>query len=394
MATVNTNDLRIKNAKNLIDSFNGPSNEAQAYLFFGKSTAWADDNAPPTPTNNWKEFYTTYDDMLALKRINDVDALHVIPRVTWISGLVFDVYKQNYNSVNKAYSGASNLYDCNFFAINQQNNVYVCLDNNSNSKSLVEPMNAGNEPFYTSDGYQWLRLYKVSSSDITYHTTNNFIPITDNLVNTTPDGAVYTCFIDVPGLDYTTVPAGGPNQIPAYYANITGDGTGAVAKVSVSAGSITKIEVVRSGSGYTFAEIDFRANHVYASLADLDAVVNGLNPLGDGTFRSSVVIPPPGGWGTDLVRELGGTRVCVFTTLGDDGDVDLGGTFRQVGIIQDPILTGTDPETVAALYAVTATEGNAVYTPGVLLSQTVPNGIAKGTVGAWDQVTRVLKYTQ
>ena len=133
MATVNTNDLRIKNAKNLIDSFNGPLNEALAYLFIGKSTAWPDDNAPPTPDNSWKEFYTTYDDMLALKRIYDIDAYHVIPNVAWTSGLVFDVYKQNYSSLNKAYSGANNLYNANFYTRNQNNFVYACLDNNNTS---------------------------------------------------------------------------------------------------------------------------------------------------------------------------------------------------------------------------------------------------------------------
>ena len=397
MATVNTNDLRIKNAKNLLDSLNGPNNEAQAYVFIGRSTEWPDDNAPPTPTNSWKEFYTTYDDMLAAKRINDIDAYHMIPKVSWTSGLVFDVYKQNYSSVNKSYSGANNLYACMFYTINQQNNVYACLDNNSNSKSTVEPMNAGNEPFYTSDGYQWLRLYQVESSDITYHTTNNFIPITDTLVNTTTDGAIYTCFIDVPGMDYSTVPAGVPNQIPAYYANITGDGTGAVAKVSVSAGEITKIEVVRAGSGYTFAEIDFRANYVYASLPDLDAEVNGLNPVGDGTFRSTVIIPPPGGWGTDLVRELGGTRVCIFSILSNTAeDVSFGGTFRQIGMIQDPVITGTNPETLSATYAVYVTEGTTGdnFVVGETISQAVTGGTAKGTVVYWDESNKVLKYTQ
>ena len=401
MATVNTNDLRVKNAKNLIDSFNGALNEAQAYLFIGRSTGWPDDNAPPTPDNSWREFYTTYDNMLSLKRVNDIDAFHMIPRVTWTSGIVFDIYKQNYNSVNKAYSGANNLLDAMFYTINQNNDVYVCLDNNSNAQSTVEPQNTGLVPFYTSDGYQWLRVYNVSSGEMLDHTTTNFIPITNTEVVSTTDGAIFTAIIDVPGAGYTTVPAGAANQIPFYYANIDGDGTGAVAKVYVSAGSITKIEIVRSGSGYTFGEIDFSANNVYENLPDLDAGTNGLNPEGDDTFRSTVIIPPPGGWGTDLVRELGGVRVGIFSHLNyNQFDFISNCTFRQIGLIQDPVVSGTNPDTLAAYYGVNVTELTTDnYIIGEEITQVITGagftgGTAKGTVVGWDSTTKILRYTQ
>ena len=53
MATVNLNDLRVKNASNLLDSLNSPSNQAQAYMFIGRPVVWpTGDNNPPTPTNN------------------------------------------------------------------------------------------------------------------------------------------------------------------------------------------------------------------------------------------------------------------------------------------------------------------------------------------------------
>ena len=41
MATVNTNDLRIKNAENLIDSVDG------SYIFIGRPTQWDVDIAVP-----------------------------------------------------------------------------------------------------------------------------------------------------------------------------------------------------------------------------------------------------------------------------------------------------------------------------------------------------------
>ena len=63
---------------------------------------------------------------------------------------------------------------------------------------------------------------------------------------------------------------------------------------------------------------------------------NGIDPLGDGGFRTTVIINPPGGWGTDLVRELGGTRVGVFSDFkSTNPDYVLESEFRQVGIVSD-----------------------------------------------------------
>jgi hypothetical protein len=65
------------------------------------------------------------------------------------------------------------------------------------------------------------------------------------------------------------------------------------------------LRVVRAGSGYTYGTLEFTANKCYQSLPNLDAEKNALNPGGDGTFRSTVVVPPPGGWGTDLQERTG-----------------------------------------------------------------------------------------
>ena len=143
--------------------------------------------------------------------------------------------------------------------------------------------------------------------------TNNFIPITDEKVVSTDEGAIYTVFIDSRGDDYTSMPRGVNNNIPYYYCNINGDGKDAVARVQVTGGKISEVRVVRHGEGYTYAKLDFAANYVYESLNDLDNEQNGIDPLGNGGFRTTVIINPPGGWGTDLIRELGGTRVGVFS---------------------------------------------------------------------------------
>ena len=136
------------------------------------------------------------------------------------------------------------------------------------------------------------------------------------------------------GTGYTNNPSG-VNQLLHYYAKISGDGSGAVAKVSVSNGAITEVVVTRPGVGYTYAELIFEAGKVYATEGELDLGINGLNPLGNNNLRTTVVIPPPNGWGSNPARELGGTRVGVF----DEPDVSLfPGSFRQIGIITNPTI--------------------------------------------------------
>ena len=198
MATVNLNDLRIKNAKNFIASLNTDAepSAAEAYIFIGRPDVWpTGDNNPPTPTNNFREFYNTYDQMLSLKRVRDTDAYHMLPRYKWQSGTTYDIYNPNYSSQSKSFTGQTNLYDCKFVVENTNHSVYVCLFNNSNVASTVEPQDAGDEPFITSDGYQWLRVYDIPASNIEDHTTDNYIPIIQNNVVVSVDARITSMVI-------------------------------------------------------------------------------------------------------------------------------------------------------------------------------------------------------
>ena len=88
----------------------------------------------------------------------------MIPRLDWTSGAVYDIYRHDYSINNRSFSGASNLLNAGWIVINSANAVFACLGNNKNTASTVEPQNTGNEPFYTSDGYQWLFLYSLTAS--------------------------------------------------------------------------------------------------------------------------------------------------------------------------------------------------------------------------------------
>ena len=418
MATINSNDSRTRNAQNLIESYNEADGDASAYLFIGKPQNWENDAEPPVPFNNVKEYYQVHNDMLSLKRVNDFDVHMMIPRVSWSSGAVYDMYRHDYSSETPSFSGASNLFDAVYYVLSSNNYVYVCLNNNGDRPSLVEPQNISDTPFVTSDDYQWLKLYKVDTFNQQNYATNNLIPIVADDVTQTVPGSVYTVLIDDGGSRYTNNPDGPIADVPDYYCNIVGDGTGAVAKVKIRNGIVQEAEVIRPGSGYTFANLDFTPGRIYKGLTQLDDKRNGLNPLGDGRFRSSVIISPPGGWGFDrdplaedsvndnksieqLSRQLSARTVCVFSNLKDNlTDFFTDTTFRQIGILKEVEYSDDkfkNSDTLSAVHSIKVrhVSGPDDFTIGETVTQEVEYNynleIANALVVGWDSVNGILR---
>ena len=406
MATINTNDLRAQNARNMVNTLEGY--ETNSFVFVGGITPWENEEQPPVPVNSFKEIYRTHHEMLALSAINVGDVFHMIPKVRWTAGVVYDMYRHDYSPEITSFQGANNLYNSIFYVINSNNDVFVCLYNDKDTPSRIEPQNTFNEPFYTSDGYQWLRLYNIDDYYIKNRTTQNFMPIVEDPGNTLlPNGAVYTVVVDSPGNNYTTLARGKSNVVREYYCRIVGDGEGAVARVLIENGSIDRVDVVRPGSLYTYATLDFVANRVYSSLVDLDNDRDGLDPKGDQTFRSTVIISPPGGWGLDLVRQLGGTRVGVFSDLKFNYDELLPNTeFRQIGILSNPETQQLNPITMVGCYTVKVDvrDDNKEYIYGEEINQVVTfrdqdgnlikQRLARGVVSGWDRDSGLLRYNQ
>ncbi|AEC52956.1 baseplate wedge [Synechococcus phage S-CRM01] len=417
MTTVNSNDMRINNAKRLLDSLNGPGPnfDAYTYLGIGRPLPWSDltdpsidDSNPPTYKNNTQDFNNFYYQLISLKRLNDVYGYTMASKYTWSSGIVYDMYRHDYSSKNSAVSGATDLYDARFYVVTSTFDVYICLyngvtpTNTTGNVSTVEPIGNNPEPFETSDGYIWLYIYTIPQNIREFITTNH-IPIDRNYTSTPTPGEINSIVIDTVGTNYTSLPAGLSDPLPYYYCRVVGDGEGCVARVQVTNGSISKIEVVEPGVNYTYAKLDFTGGNVYKSAEDLASNSNGLNPLGDGNFNSTCIISPPGGWGYDLTRQLGATTVGLF------GDLDMNIndfindiTFRQVGIVQNLEFSDIEFQNNSTLSGHYAVRLESFSGPGFTLLETINqtveingvNKIAKGTVIGWDSSTGILRYIQ
>lgn len=422
MATIKTNDSRTQNARNLMDSFNRANGDASAYVFIGGVTPWENDDDPPEPTNNLDEYYKVHGEMLSLKRVNDIDVHYMIPKIKWISGTTYDMYRHDYNTVTTSASKANNLYDCVFYVHSSNNFVYVCLNNDNDSPSVVEPQNISDSPFVTPDGYQWLKLFRVKDEDQKYYSTTNLLPIVDHEYITSDEGAIYTVLVDEPGTRYTNNPAGPVGDVMDYFCHIVGDGVGGVAKVQVRNGGISGVTVIRPGQGYTYAKLDFTAGRVYKGLTQLDQLRNPLNPLGDNDFRSTVIISPPGGWGYKyndfldeeenaiearhrLALQMCSRTVGVFSSFKDpllDAYPDT--TFRQIGILHN-VETTEENQNAYSLSAVHTVKIGSINLGlrvdiGDKISQSVTNvdsslgDKAVGTVVSWDGDNMILRYIQ
>jgi len=130
------------------------------YLSIGKITPWGATQGSDIPvrsldsveddTNFWRG-------MIAAKRINRSDVSFVIRRVDWTSGTVYTAYRNNVDLFD-------DLSPADFYALVDEERVYICIDNNLGSQSLIPPTHTDSIVRKLSDGYRWKFLYQIPES--------------------------------------------------------------------------------------------------------------------------------------------------------------------------------------------------------------------------------------
>jgi hypothetical protein len=88
---------------------------------------------------------------------------------------------------NVSPSGATSLDTAKFYVLTNDNNVYMCLDNNNGSPSTVKPYSTTHESVFTDDGYVWKFMYTIPNS-----LANKFVSQTDIPVTTAVNSTYYS----------------------------------------------------------------------------------------------------------------------------------------------------------------------------------------------------------
>ena len=407
MAAVVTDQFRILNASNFIDSVLDDNNSYYVFLGlpnssavgFGRTSDWSSaTSGPPSPTDNF-QYLTHYRDTgIFGKRVTSTNIRRVIRKVQWTSNTAYDMYRHDYSSSNTTpNSGTSRLYDSNYYVINSDFRVYVCIDNGSSGTNLkggrskFEPTSTDLQPFTAgSDGYTWKYLFSISPSDIIKFDSieyialpNDWLTSTDSQIQSvreagdsdTNNNQIKKVYIKNAGLGYT-----------ASTYDILGDGTGGRVSINVdSNGAITSTDVVTGGKGYTFGIVDLERTGTISSPANLIPI-----------------IPPSKGHGYDIYTELGADRVLIYARFDDSTkDFPVDTKFAQVGIVKNPKeyssgVTTFTGSTYSSSYALKLDNSyTGTPTVGEKVTQTQSSTeIAKGWVSSYDSSTKVLKYFQ
>ena len=415
MSAIVTDQFRILNANNFVESVENTNNSyyvfvglsnptgAGSLVGYGRSANWNSDT--PSPIDSFSYRSHTSDTMMFGKKVSSANIRRIIRRVDWVAGNRYEIYRDDYSAKNQSpLTAANRLYDANYYVLNSDFKVYICIDNGSTGTNPLgnvsqdeptftdlEPSKAGN----SGDGYVWKYLFTVSPSDIIKFDSTEFITVPNNWSTSTDsqiravrengdsnvnENQIKHVYIEKAGNNY----ANGLGQ----EVDIIGDGTGAKARVDVVNGSITDVTVSAGGKGYTYGLVD---------LGTLNSNVTSTNQA-----KLIPIIPPGLGHGSDVYTELGTDRVIVYARFDDSTkDFPIDTKFSQVGIVKNPTKVGTSvtytDNTYSSLPAVKFETVSGTPEVGEEIKQVLaisPNigKVAKGYIASYDVETKVMKY--
>ena len=382
---------------------------------------YSTENVPPVPLDNLTEKYSIYSDIIAAKRITSSYARSVVRRYNWdtANNPKFDMWKPNYSDtpagggqvgVGTALGGSA-ISGAKFYVMNQGYEVFKCL---YNGESVANPsgVNVVHEPktnpsaglgtyangiFTAPDAsYIWKYMYTMPTDDVLAFLSSDFMPI----AAAGESSRVATETAAVPGsLNVALIKDAGTGLTNGtFYAPVLGDGTGAIAKLTVAGGALSAVEMQAVGSGYTYASVAIVTGIPSGTSGSTEAI--GL--FSDVALTVSqavaatsephleVILSPQGGHGSDFETELNTKRVMAnirLTFVESAGDFPVDNDFRRIGIVKDPYDYGTSTfstsDTLSGLKAVKITGATGDYTQDEMITQTVAGGTAKGTVVSW-----------
>ena len=417
MPAIVTDQFRILNANNFVESVENTNNSYYVFIGlsnptgaptlagYGRTSDWNTSSKTPAPVDSFSYRAHSGDTMMFGKKISSANIRRIIRRVDWTSGSRYEIYRDDYSATNQSpLTQANRLYDANYYVLNSDFKVYVCIDNGSSGTNVLgnisqdeptftdlEPSKAGN----SGDGYLWKYLFTVSPSDIIKFDSTEFITVPNNW-STSIDSQIRAVRengnsdVNLNQIKHVYIENAGTGYANglAQEVDILGDGTGAKARVDVVNGKITDVTVSAGGKGYTYGLVD---------LGTLNSNVSAT-----GRAKLIPIIPPGLGHGSDVYSELGTDKVIIYARFDDSTkDFPVDTKFAQVGIVKNPTKVGTDvvfsDNTFSSLQAFKFSTVSGTPQVGEEISQVLtisPNTgkVATGFVASFDKETKVLKY--
>ena len=410
MAAIVTDQFRILNANNFVETVDnsansyyvvgGLANPALA-VGFGRTTTW--NTNTPNPTDNFNYINHAGDTQIFGKKVTSANVRRLITRRNWTQGTRYEMYRHDYSVTSPSpVTNSTRLYAANYYVMNKNFDVYICIDNGSSGISTTgnasqeEPLFTDLEPTRageSGDGYIWKYLFTVPPSDIIKFDSTEYISVPgswptstetqiqsvrENGDSTINNNQIKKVYIDKQGFGYS-------QNIVGREVDIIGDGTGAKVVIDTdSNGKITKTNVSSGGQGYTYGMVD-------------------LGPLGNsgvsvGNFAKLIpIIPPSKGHGFDLYKELGTDKLLIYARFDDSTkDFPTDTKFAQISIIKNPTSIGSTATYTAnefsSVNAIKVVSPTGTPTIGEKIQQTVTGGTAEGYIVSYDTDTNVIKY--
>lgn len=324
MVSVYSKNLNVYNAEQFQESVSEPS-RSNLYFTIGRVESWANDSSPLQANTSITSQYEVYRNMIGGKLVTGNDIYHCIPRINWVQGTVYDAYDHCTCSLI--------LFSPNtkFYVVTSNWDVYKCISNNNGAPSVNMPIQKiTTGTVQEVDGYIWKYMYTIAPVEQLRFTTNEYIPVKtleyddNSLQKRVQDNAVDG------GIEYIQITNAGQDYVnnTQIWIAITGDGTGAnaFAQTNASTNTISAIVIDKPGSGYTYANVSIYDDSTFGVGATARAIIS-----------------PPGGHGSDPLRELGGSNLIINMRLRYDesGKLPVTNDYRQVALIKDPLVYGS-----------------------------------------------------
>ena len=415
MAAIITDQFRIINANNFMDDVTSGNNSYYAFLGlanptiagFGRTDTWNSTTVqPPSPTDSINYNNHVYDTMLFGRKVFPGDVRRLIRKVTWTKGTSYDMYRHDYSTTNRSLvSNSSRLYSANYYVMNKDYRVYVCINNGAAgistiaSASLDEPTFTDLEPSaagVSGDSYLWKYMFTVPPADIVKFDSTEYIAVPNEWETTTNaditvvrnngdssanNNQIKVVSIDESGVGYSFLSS--PIEV-----DIVGDGTGGKVRILTNTnGQIISAQVTQGGTGYSYARVD----------------LSSINGAATKFAKLSPIIPPSLGHGYNAYKELGTDKVLIYTRFDSSSyDFATDTKFAQVGLIRNPTAigaAGTNYLQTSEFSGLKALKfsGNTSQTLGIgtQIEQNISGvGTARAYVASYDIDTKVIKYFQ